>query len=193
MICTKCGAQLNEGMKFCGQCGTPVKEPAPSERFCTTCGTKLAPGTLFCTSCGTKIGQPNTEVKINIKPEISNIATGQKGTGKLLRKMSGVTKFMGEPAVGVANKLGTLSVYDDRVEFKRNAGLTLAGTVNALAKGEVETYYLSDCLSITNGTYLAIYKTMVLHLKNGNKVSFCPMIPGSSDMATVASLLTHYM
>ena len=27
MFCTKCGAQLNDGARFCGVCGTPVSSP----------------------------------------------------------------------------------------------------------------------------------------------------------------------
>ena len=48
--CGQCGAELKPGVKFCGECGTPV----PRERHCTNCGTKLAPGVKFCGECGTQ-------------------------------------------------------------------------------------------------------------------------------------------
>ena len=50
--CGQCGAELKTGVKFCGECGTPV----PRERHCTNCGAKLAPEVKFCGECG--IRQP---------------------------------------------------------------------------------------------------------------------------------------
>ena len=47
--CTKCGAPLREGAKFCGACGAKVEV----QRFCTECGEKLEPGEKFCSYCGT--------------------------------------------------------------------------------------------------------------------------------------------
>lgn len=189
MKCTKCGALLGSNDKFCGQCGTPVAQDA----FCPHCGAKLQPNQIFCTTCGMKLdnGAPAADVQTDWGGIPQPLR--EEGTGKLLRKMNGVTKFFGEPAVGVANKIGTLTVYDNRVEFSRKAGFTLAGTVSAMAKSEVETYYFSDVAEITTGTYLAMYTTLVLKLKNGNKVSFCPAMPVSKDMQTIANLLIHYL
>ena len=48
--CGQCGAELKDGVKFCGECGTPV----PRERHCTNCGAKLAPEVKFCGECGTR-------------------------------------------------------------------------------------------------------------------------------------------
>ena len=50
--CTKCGAALASGAKFCGECGTPVPVAA-APAFCTKCGAALAPGAKFCGECGT--------------------------------------------------------------------------------------------------------------------------------------------
>lgn len=49
--CTKCGASLREGAKFCGACGAKIEIP----RFCTECGEALEPGEKFCTQCGTPV------------------------------------------------------------------------------------------------------------------------------------------
>ena len=32
MFCEKCGAQIPEGVKFCGVCGLPVKEAQPAQQ-----------------------------------------------------------------------------------------------------------------------------------------------------------------
>ena len=63
MKCSKCGAELKEGQKFCTKCGTPVNaNPQPvakqvdSSPVCPKCGTPLKPGQKFCTKCGTPVG-----------------------------------------------------------------------------------------------------------------------------------------
>lgn len=61
MICQKCGALIEEGSEFCGECGTPVAvvADAPAQEvsagFCGECGAPLRPGVLFCTECGAKV------------------------------------------------------------------------------------------------------------------------------------------
>lgn len=63
MKCSKCGAELKEGQKFCTKCGTPVNaNPQPAAKqvdsspVCPKCGTPLKPGQKFCTKCGTPVG-----------------------------------------------------------------------------------------------------------------------------------------
>ncbi len=61
MICQKCGALIEEGSEFCGECGTPVAamDDAPvqevSSGFCGECGAPLRPGVRFCNKCGAKV------------------------------------------------------------------------------------------------------------------------------------------
>ncbi len=47
MTCPKCGAEVLEGLKFCGSCGAQLV------RTCRKCGSPLAPGLKFCGECGT--------------------------------------------------------------------------------------------------------------------------------------------
>lgn len=49
MICNNCGAEIEEGMKFCGECG----EAVPQVKICVSCGAEIAIRMKFCPECGT--------------------------------------------------------------------------------------------------------------------------------------------
>lgn len=53
-ICPKCSAVVPNGMKFCGNCGTPFKEEKPK---CPECGAELIPGMKFCGNCGKPVAE----------------------------------------------------------------------------------------------------------------------------------------
>lgn len=54
MKCTKCGAEIKDGAKFCQACGAKQEMLGEEKRFCKTCGAPLKPGAAFCTACGAK-------------------------------------------------------------------------------------------------------------------------------------------
>ncbi|MCM1064886.1 MAG: zinc-ribbon domain-containing protein [Eubacterium sp.] len=75
--CPKCGKELEDGARFCGECGTPIPEQprqdvraaaeepvqaGPGEYvFCPECGKKLPAGSLFCDNCGTGLAAVSKE------------------------------------------------------------------------------------------------------------------------------------
>ena len=66
MICNNCGAEIEEGMKFCGECG----EAVPQVKICVSCGAEIAIRMKFCPECGTN---QNTGAKAG---KTSTIKTG---------------------------------------------------------------------------------------------------------------------
>lgn len=54
--CKVCGAELAEGVKFCGNCGAPQE----TKTTCKSCGAELAEGAKFCGKCGASVAQPST-------------------------------------------------------------------------------------------------------------------------------------
>lgn len=55
LICQNCNASVPEGMKFCGECGSPVVKP---KRICSNCGFEIPDGMKFCGECGTPVVRP---------------------------------------------------------------------------------------------------------------------------------------
>ena len=62
MQCSSCGFENPEGMKFCGECATPLK------RRCPQCGVENPPGFKFCGECGTPLaGQvPSSQFRFTV-------------------------------------------------------------------------------------------------------------------------------
>jgi len=51
-LCKNCGAELAEGVKFCGSCGAQAEEV--SKKLCPNCGAEVGES-KFCNSCGTSL------------------------------------------------------------------------------------------------------------------------------------------
>lgn len=51
--CSKCGAALKPGARFCGSCGAPCG-PSPVNK-CSACGAEIKPDAKFCVGCGAPV------------------------------------------------------------------------------------------------------------------------------------------
>lgn len=52
--CTRCGADVAAGARFCAVCGAPAPPPS-ALAFCASCGSQLNPGLRFCPGCGAAV------------------------------------------------------------------------------------------------------------------------------------------
>ena len=78
MRCPSCGFENPEGMKFCGQCATPLTGPCPQ------CGFANPPGFAFCGQCATplieQLTTPRPQAPLSYTPShlAENILTSKK-------------------------------------------------------------------------------------------------------------------
>ena len=108
----------------------------------------------------------------------------------------------GTPLAGYSAASGTLSVYQDRMEFKKKTGSALSargGEIGlrlsaAVAKDDpIEVYELEQISELREGKYMRLYNTLVVAMKNGEVWSFCPVLPNSSEPKRIIALLKPYM
>jgi len=66
MFCSNCGNKLDDGARFCGECGTPVIAQETVEatealdnpiKTCKNCGFEIEDGAMFCGECGTPVNE----------------------------------------------------------------------------------------------------------------------------------------
>lgn len=185
-FCKNCGQSVPDGAKFCGKCGTRVEEDV-GKVFCSACGEQLELGAQFCPSCGTKVGV--------------DVPT-PKGTGTLLTTWKMASLYEGEPTVGIAKATGPLSIYDDRLEFKKTMGNALGGAFGLIGMGitqlqankdSILIYPLGQVAQLRVGKYGGVYNTLVVVMRDGTTVSFCPATPASAAPQNVIDNLKPYM
>ncbi|MBE6508104.1 MAG: zinc-ribbon domain-containing protein [Methanobrevibacter sp.] len=86
VTCQNCGSEVDEGAKFCKNCGSKMvieEENANGNatRFCTSCGFEMPKDTKFCPECGNSTsdvpqavnGTGNAVANSNKSPELAAI------------------------------------------------------------------------------------------------------------------------
>lgn len=191
MKCINCSYELPDNSKFCSQCGTkqppapapePVPEPVPevrTKKTCPDCRSVFDSDHVFCDQCG-------------------RLLQDQVLEGKELRRFHMMSKYEGEPTVGIAKATGDLIIYDDRVEFKAKMGNALGNAFGAvgmlLASSKapgLEVYPMQQIRAVRQGRYGGMMPTLILDLADGKTFSFCGM-KGSTAMSEAAGLIENY-
>lgn len=118
MKCSKCGAEMAEGQKFCVNCGAQIGLKCPK------CGTEMTEEQKYCPNCGTEVKNGNERVEsAAVIPEEkplqteSNVNAKQNGFWSVGRLVIGILSILlfifitfQSCATGIVN---TLSVNDD--------------------------------------------------------------------------------
>ena len=205
MFCKNCGKSLKTSDKFCSWCGIPIIQM----RVCPQCQNKLTDNALYCEQCGTKVGRVQQTVPKR-DTDFDGTATGYQANFETFQKSNVqtnmnmyqnfdtqpapafnsqqcqkyrmISKYEGEPTVGIAKSTGTLAVYSDHIEYTKKMGNALGNisliTMGAAARAEkkkggaVELYSYEDIQTARLGKYMGLMSAVVLIFKNGQVISF---------------------
>ncbi len=72
MKCPKCGSELTPEMKFCGECGEKIMQ----ESTCPSCGTVCAAGAKFCSHCGSELNASHSPTAVDENDTLSQMERG---------------------------------------------------------------------------------------------------------------------
>ena len=88
--CTKCGAELADGTKFCTSCGEKVQQ----QPGCPKCGAAMPAGTKFCTECGaTMAAAPAAQTPASAEEE-QTVSLSKGQTVSLSKKKPRLQKLL---------------------------------------------------------------------------------------------------
>lgn len=113
-FCTKCGALLDEGSKFCVRCGAKA-QPSGQEPRCGFCGNLVEKGLHYCSYCGADLSETPPEKAADPATPAPSKAAPRKspeGTEQELYRRGMVTWLS-----GVLSPTGTLAISTHRLQF----------------------------------------------------------------------------
>ena len=98
--CAKCGAEIRDGRRFCGKCGSAVSnrcakcgaENPPGDGFCGDCGAALLPNSSSVSSSSIPQAQPATAIRI--APATETAEGERKTVTALFADIKGSTELM---------------------------------------------------------------------------------------------------
>jgi class 3 adenylate cyclase/tetratricopeptide (TPR) repeat protein len=168
-VCPSCGAQTDQGKRFCGDCGSPL------DTACASCGSPSQPGKRFCGDCGAPLGVEAAEAQrpapVTERRLVSvlfadlvgftSIAEGRdpehvrellsryfEVCRRLIDRYGGtVEKFVGDAVMAV---WGAPAATEDDAERSVRAGLELVAAVQALGE-EVDIRELNARVGVLTG------------------------------------------
>lgn len=127
--CYSCGAEIEVGMKFCGECGTPV----PQDKECPRCHAHLKIAAKFCSECGYNFSSQNGQqsgaaVAVGDKNVIAGDVTGAKqeinvsGDASAARVLSGCADSGSGVKLGDKNMIsGDIVGHQEDYQIRGNA------------------------------------------------------------------------
>ena len=215
MFCRFCGAQVPDDSRFCENCGAQLGAPAAAP------GGQGAYNRQAAAPAGQGGYAPQTS-QGGFAPQGGYAPQGYgqqapfaqqsrgmgpaAATGALLMDAGKMTRYNGKGAVGPVTGSGTLTVFDDRLEYAKTSGDQrgfmfgpIVGNLvmrNGIKNNPVDVYYFRDIAGVTTGKYAGLLSTLVVNLRDGKAVSFVPAGKGfkNGDMIQeLCGLIQRYL
>lgn len=178
MFCISCGKEIAEGSKFCSFCGAQQeKEEAKVQKmYCTKCRKEFGAEMMFCDECGMKLS-PNASFHA-ADSELTSF-NAQETDGKLM-EIGMASIYRGNKSIGAAMFSGTVYLYADRIETKA----MLAGSPDVFVKME-------DIAGVSKGSYMIIWSSLILRLKNGDVFTIAGATTGSETIDRAIKIINR--
>lgn len=165
MQCKKCGKEIPQAAAFCLYCGEAVASSVKCKE-CPRCGTVREADMVYCHQCGTLLNAVTV-------------------TGQEVYRLRMVSKYDGEPTLGIVKGTGTLIIYDDHIEFDAMMGGNL-GFFNRKQANDV--YQMEGVEDAFLGKYAGLMPMLVLKLKTGVTYSFASLADGDGVRKAVETI-----
>jgi hypothetical protein len=172
--CTKCGQALEEGAKFCAQCGAPV-------RNCPSCGELVKDGAAYCGKCGAAVNEAAPDYGAGVSPSAPisyPVAAQAPATSAYVRlTIDEIIPFFGQMTITIlvdGNAVGTIQMngtVDLVVPVGRHTIELVQvyhsiGTLNipVTRKSDLELNVVPGALTVVTGIYSHLLGKFNLHL-----------------------------
>jgi class 3 adenylate cyclase len=90
MRCSKCGSENPKDKRFCGDCGSPLRD------CCPKCGADNPPDKRFCGDCGTALTGPAAAAEAPVQPIVASASAERRHLTVLFCDLVGSTEIAGQ-------------------------------------------------------------------------------------------------
>ncbi len=200
MFCNHCGKPVADDARFCPYCGQSI-EAVPEEIVfvCPQCGKEFDPECVYCDQCGYKLVEKVLHGAQNpheIAEELPRAA------GLRLMELNMMSKYRGEPKVGIAMSTGKLILYSDALEFEKlfgnaaGAAFGIAGMAVAQSaakkEGKVETLPYRDIQTVYKGKYMGAMPSIVVRCRDGQVFSYTGTV-SNTEIDRAIGIIQKYL
>lgn len=190
-VCTKCNRVLEEGARFCDNCGFAITDAA----YCANCGLPVEKGLSFCPNCGINIGdgapKPKAALK-NLRKKLLVIVSILlaivcvfNAVTFISRKISSNNKYIAYIKDGEAHYMNTKKA--------KTHILTDCAFSNKKNTDNILQYIYAGCTTITNNNKMVFYPEEVHNYENGGFTLNCRYLnKPKKEPVKVASNVSGY-
>lgn len=216
MICKYCKKEITDGSAFCNFCGKSLSDDNNTDISNAISNENVD---LFTVTKNTVTKIKNSETVATIKEQGAIIAERTKETmdktidkvqqnnsntqpnntnpNAPLIKLNMISHYKGAKVIGVAESAGQLLVYEDRVEYKRQLGNSVAGAFGLAAfivsskkakKQGVLMFAMDQIKEAREGAYAGVLTSIIIETKYGECHTFSNSINRSGMLKCIEEI-----
>lgn len=160
----KCGHNNPSDAVFCMNCGSRLIE-SPSASItgttCPDCGCTIGdPDAVFCYGCGKRLRAE------------SQYDSGYQQSGyRTPLKVIKAEKHLGDKNIGIPEARGSLTIYEDALEFGKKSVIETVGASNQISK-ETEIFSIKEIANCYSSQFAFLVTALVIEFRSGEVIKF---------------------